>query len=316
MVVFTKALRAFIIDGLDSVIKTMDDTDEIEESIKDINKNIVTIDSLDDLEEKREFLIIDEVQDFEEWKFEKLFLNSTKVMAFGDFEQVLYDNRLIENDLSKSEYSNLKRYDMNKCYRLPNTIANFAQKIISNDLQKKCIVKKNEHKPYLIKCKISSSRYYFKNEIECIANIIYKNKLKDVGIFVNNNKSLVTVYHLINKIMDERYKDNPEKKPQIGYKYNEIIRLKFSTMNSINILCFHSCKGTEFENVFIVKCDVDSIRNTNEHNYKQALYVACTRAVERLFITHSKRICDFIPYGNKELYNEYIYENNKLVNMD
>lgn len=315
MVLYTKALRTFIIDGIDSVIKTMDDIDGFEKYITDINNNVVIIDSLDNLDEKREFLIIDEIQDFAECTFEKLFHNSNTVIAFGDFEQVLYDNKLAKEDLDKYPYNTLTKYNLNKCYRVPNTVANFAQQIISNDLQKKCIEKRNEHKPYLIECEVSSKVHYFSNEIECVVNIICKNKYKDVGILVNDNESVFSVYSLIKTLIDEKYKNNPEKKPEIGFKYSNITKLKFGTMNSINVLSLHSCKGTEFENVFIVKCDVNSIRSSNDHNYKEALYVACTRTAERLFITHSKEICNFIPYKNKELYNKYIYKNNKLINV-
>lgn len=317
MVVFTQALRAFIVDGLDSIIKTMTYTDKIEAAIESIYSNIVTIDSVSDLEEKRKFIIIDEIQDLEEWQFKRLFLNSNIVMAFGDFEQILYNGRLQKEDFDKIPYNNLRRYNLNICHRLPRTVANFAQQIIINNLEEKCLVKNNEHKPYLIKCEISSDKkYYFEKEIECIVDIIYKNNLKDVGILVNDNDSLNKVYFLVKNLIDKKYKNNPQKRPEIGFKYNNIIKLKFGTMNSINILCLHSCKGTEFQNVFIAKCDIDSIRTSNDLNYKQALYVACTRTAQRLFITYSKPICRFIPYYNKELYNEYRYDNNQLIQCE
>lgn len=310
--VYTKALLIFFRDGLDIFLKENHENKDLYDLNID-ESNIININrvDIDKIKESKEYLIVDEFQDIGASVFFSLKEKFNNVMLFGDFEQMLYDK---ENPIDRRKMTSifgesLKIYELNKTYRLPYEIADFAGQIINSNIKNKCIEEESDmYLPNIIKCEEVGGEYYFKNEIEFVINQIHKNDLKDVGIMVHRNDSAQMVLDLVREQVEVVYSESDRDMPNICYKINEDDEeLGFISEDSITILTFHSSKGTQFENVFVVKCDCKSIKS-KKHNYDKALFVACTRTAKNLYITHSKQLTKFIRRIDSEKYKYYKYE--------
>jgi len=85
------------------------------------------------------------------------------------------------------------------------------------------------------------------------------------------------------------------------------------TKDCVNVMTVHGSKGLEFPNVFVSGCNeghMPSLRGTNPNvpEERRIMYVAITRAQDRLFLTRSKLT---VSYGNRLLANvtsRFIYE--------
>ena len=89
--------------------------------------------------------------------------------------------------------------------------------------------------------------------------------------------------------------------------------LDFSTSNP-KVMTYHSAKGLQFRDVFIPFCENSIVnksmldRKTREPFYPGPLYVAVTRAVDRLTITYSETLTDFFDNIPQNLYRTEIEE--------
>ncbi|KEH90042.1 3'-5' exonuclease, partial [Clostridium novyi] len=213
---------------------------------------------------------------------------------------------ILEQVMSK----NTKKFSLNLTYRLPYAVAVFSGYIIDTDIEKRCVNKQDKkYLPSVIRCNDVNQ------QIDFIVREIYNKDLKDVGILVHNNKSVEEVLEIVKQKVNEIYQsDEKRKKPIISYKINDDEHLNFREKNSITIMVFHSSKGTQFENVFIPKCDKESIYSS-EQNYDKALFVACTRTSKNLYILYDSKIglTKLIEKIDKTTYNRYKYSFGKIT---
>lgn len=274
VVIFTKTLRKFIEDGIKKL--GLDPTRVCH--FHDLNRrNISSVD----------YVIADEVQDFDDDQIKYLVsLSKKNFIFFGDDAQQIYSKNNRNNNLNNIKtiasipYSNHKRLEKN--YRLPRSIAEFAQQIATNPdgLVSRC-VKTAGDKPVIIKHRSLN------HELDYVESLIKNEGWSDVGILVSNNKEVIRI---------KEYYDN--KNFPIEYKYDvKIDEYNKKTYNTLNfysdkpkVMTYHSSKGLQFEHVFLPKCEVAS----NNLNYQDALYVATTRASVNLFISYSNSLSKFI----------------------
>lgn len=233
---------------------------------------------------KFDYLIVDEAQDF---KYEdyiySLSINEFKgVSLFGDPKQTL--NSTYDNFTNISRGFNLNNYQLGYNYRIPKTIAKFAQKIhnISDNIIDSSRKDNgntdypNYPKPQLIQ---------FENrekELDWIINKVNTEALDDVAILVSSSEELRFVQHYleINGIGTQvLYRTNNGKPP-----FRTINTLDFTNNSTISILEYFQSKGSEFENIFIPFLNEETIINPSP----QRLYVACTRSSRNLYMTYSK----------------------------
>lgn len=317
--VYTKALLEFIKDGFNVFLDQLDDKlDENEEDRKLFDFNIDkakinNIDKLniDDIPDNRKYLIIDEYQDIEEDVFKKLKTKFKNIMIFGDDDQILYDKDVLSSDtLKKIMGKDIKQFDLKLTYRLPYAVAEFAGQMINKHIEKKCANKQDiKYLPSVIECNDLNE------QIDFIIKEIYRNDLKDVGILVHNNDGAKEVLKIVKEKVNQIYDLNQNRtKPEIHYKINNEEFLNFKEKNNITVMVFHSSKGTQFENVFIPKCDKKSIYST-ENGYDRALFVACTRTSKNLYILYTDRygLTKFIEKVDKKTYNKYKYNLGQLT---
>ena len=234
------------------------------------------------IDEKIDYLIIDEAQDFklEEYKSKIIPKSRISVSLLGDSNQKM--NPLGTSiQMLKSSFPEYKTFDLKYNYRLPKTIARVAQRInpqktdlISNNL------KNNGNsdypsfpKPILKRCATGE------DEIKWIANVIQNEALDDVAILVKDKASVQNVIKLLS--------ENGISKVQTFYRtrqtvpYHTINTLDFSNNDLPCILDFFAAKGSEFDKVFIPFSHLITEVDCRD------FYVACTRASEMLYISYS-----------------------------
>ncbi|GAA0078901.1 hypothetical protein UT300005_32800 [Clostridium sp. CTA-5] len=298
LVVYTLALMEFIKNGLENTIEMY--KDEMVENIKIDNLNILSSESKD-FEEKIcndeiEYILVDESQDMKRDLIVKINNNIKNLMFFGDDGQTLYKDRIsmaeIKNMIKKKINNNT--YNIDKHYRVSKSIMKFAECIIErNDLIDNCYNKEITYKPIMVKCN------KLDDELNFIMNTIKKYDLRNVGIFVNNEESI--------RNATEYFEKN-----NYGYKYklkSDIKTLNFNDIDNPTILTYHSSKGLQFDTVFVTCCDnkkVYATKKNDELKYRNSLFVACTRAKRRLYITYHGILNEFMINISSNLYNERI----------
>lgn len=262
IIIYTKALTKYLIGRLKKA------------NLKNISSYILCGEEFKsvDIGSNIDYIIIDEVQDFNISDLEESFKLSKKgYYLFGDDGQQIYpmktnDVNIVDHLINKNK---LKNYKLVNTYRFPRKIALFSEKIKnrSENLALACLKEgENENIPKIIEFKNKD------DEIQYIKNIIVNEGWKSVGILVANNDDVNDYYNRLrdlNLICD--------------YKNKEREELDFSN-DRPKIITYHSSKGLEFERVFIPKCDI--YEEPSKYNYREALYVACTRASKTLIISY------------------------------
>jgi superfamily I DNA/RNA helicase len=263
-IVFTKALRQYMSDGINQVGINADNVDY---HWHWEHNNCPSAD----------YIIVDEAQDFSKEDI-LLFKSRAKkaLLLYGDSAQQLYKFIQDKTTVSMEEIAVLTGFPIEQLvfnHRLPKKIARLAQYISStdDDLEGRC---KNEgvEKPKILK--YSS----FEAQLDAIAEIIKNRNLEDVGVLFRHNNSVESAYNYFR-----------EKGLNVEAKFNRHIDLNFNSDNP-KLMTYHSSKGLQFEAVFLPECTSSDERNP--------LYVALTRTYQSLYIMHSgnlSNLFDNIP---------------------
>lgn len=275
IIVYTKALESFIQDGIDSLGLDASCVYHYDEW-----KNI-SITEVD-------YVIVDEVQDFPKERIQHLInIAKKEFIFFGDDAQQIYSNKT--NNMTLDEIKTIGNiHDKNhkhlyNNYRLPKSIAEYASFIATapGSLVNRC-KKQSGQKPLIIDYEDS------KEELNAIRNIIQNEGWEDVGILV-----------AINKQVKELKDYFTERGFEVEYKYDDDIMGERKTYSTLDfnttlpkILTYHSSKGLQFDHVFLPNCGVDYKNN----DFKDALYVAITRAAETLFISYFTKLSPFLSH--------------------
>lgn len=278
VVVFTKALKQYMSDGVSQV---------------GINAN--NVDYLWNWQNKRmcpssDYIIVDEAQDFSEediLQFKKCAKKA--LLLYGDSAQQLYSFIEGKKTVSMEEIAVFTGFPTEQLvfnHRLPKKIARLAEYIssVKDDLEGRCINEGYE-KPYIYE--LSS----FEAQMDEIAEIIKNRNLEDVGILFRHNSEVERAYGYL-----KRKGLNVEAKSKLTMDLN------FNSDNP-KILTYHSAKGLQFETVFIPECTVSNSEDRN------SLYVAITRTYKSLYIMHSGDLSSFFNVVPKDLYECRVIKN-------
>jgi len=240
-------------------------------------------------EEKIDYLIVDEAQDFHVSDYTNNIspFVGKSLTLLGDSNQKLIRNGSGIEEL-RAHFSDYKPFDLYYNYRLPKAIAKVAQKIVKTDTDLLSTNMKdggesdypNYPKPIIKKCQ---SR---EDELRWIINKIKMEDLDDVAILVPYESDIVFV--------KDFFTQNGITEIAVHYRTSKdvpfftISTLDFTNNDLPCVLNYYAAKGTEFDNVFVPFADRGKIESEN------ALYVACTRASHSLFITYSKELTSFL----------------------
>lgn len=224
-----------------------------------------------------DYIIVDEIQDFTESEI-RAFITAAKksFFFFGDTAQSIY-GRFGRPTMSVEEISRMTGLDilhLHNNYRLPKGVAQVTQNYIGVGVRK---YDDNTYKskeltiPYFLSCQSDSE------QINEIMSIINRKKMKNAGILVPSNESILVLYRAFN---DAGF--NHEFKYSNGKSDSQNAdTLDFSTSKP-KLMTFHSSKGLQFEEVFI-----PMFKGVSNDEERKALYVAMTRTYKYLFMLYT-----------------------------
>lgn len=289
IIVFTKALKQFIEDGIHTI--GVDQSKVLYHWEWVNNKDKIGA----------EYIIVDEVQDFDTRELAEL-QNAAKkhFILFGDSAQQLYNDIPNKGKLLSMEgiqmQTGIPMTNLVINHRLPKKIARVAEKVTnsmdSRDSLVESCYKEGISKPRLIECST------FEDQLEYIKDVVKAQNYTDVGILLPTNKDVKMAKNYFDK-------NNWGVEAKIGYGANSM-DLDFTTENP-KLMTYHSAKGLQFEAVFIPMC------NTNDRN---SLYVALTRSYRDLFILYSDHLTSLIEKIDRNLFEYHNEKKKNSVNDD
>jgi len=252
-------------------------------------------------EDKIDYLIIDEAQDFNVMDYKGHISNhkGKSLSLFGDSVQQMNSNGSSMDAISVA--LGYKRFSLEYNYRLPKAIAKVAQQI--TDVKVDLLTnnrKDGGNSDYPNYPKPVITKYSSKEkELAGIVSRIKMEDMDDVAILVPDETAVREV---------NTYLNAQGIKTQVHYRtgkevpFHTINTLDFSNNDLPCILTYYAAKGSEFDNVFV------PFANAANGCKRNAFYVACTRSSHNLYISYTgKRI----SYLNK-VSPEYVVENEQL----
>jgi DNA helicase IV len=284
LIVYTKALRIFIEDGISNA---------------EINRNRVMHYKLwvRNGKPSADYIIVDEAQDFTHEEIKEFRSRTNKALIlYGDQNQQIFkdfedrtgivDIKYLKNDTVNFPYS----FDLILNHRLPRKIAEAAEHLLDDQdysLSAHCTDEGNE-RPNLRKFSNSEEQYNF------IINKIETEQLTHVGILLPYKKNASEVY----KYFREQEQNVQVRINEFEAGEIELKDLEFNSPVIPKILTYHSAKGLQFQHVFLPDCSL------NFHVFKPALYVAMTRPCQTLSIYYSDSLSPYIDAIDRNLFNE------------
>jgi len=240
-------------------------------------------------ENKYDYIAVDEAQDMSVFQHLTLYLSAKNgnINFAGDLAQSIVPPFYIQdwNDLISTLNTDVKLFQLDKCYRTTIEIVNFASKIFK------------KHFPASFKAPQAVLRHgddvsisYIKQDCsseDTIKNIILPIASKE---FENNNISSLAVLCKDYKHADIMYEKLSDYKKLMNFKltnYNED-----DYKDGLLVMPIERAKGLEFDAVMIV--DLDANHYPNDILSAKLLYVAITRALHRVYVLTKEEKNDFI----------------------
>jgi superfamily I DNA/RNA helicase len=289
IIVFTKALKQFIEDGIHTIGV---DQSKVLYHWEWINKCGKL---------SAEYIIVDEVQDFDTDELRELQKAATKnFILFGDSAQQLYKDVPNKGRLLTMEeiqiQTGIPMENLVINHRLPKKIARVAEQVTlsSDPLTDRCN-KEGVNKPRLIECNSLN------DQLDYIIDVVRAQNYLDVGILFPRNSDVLEA---------KKYFDSKKwgVEAKFGYGSNSM-DLDFKTDNP-KLMTYHSAKGLQFEAVFLPMC------NVGEEKDRNPLYVALTRSYRDLFILYSNTLSPYISNIDINLFEYHLEVDDSSLNDD
>ena len=224
-------------------------------------------------------VVVDEAQDLGVFSYYILrnVLNQANFSIFGDLAQGIYSYRAIDKweDIQSKIFEDSEYLNLRKSYRTSIEIMSEANKISS-------AINLGEAKPVIreagpvIKTKVDvkNKNEYIKNKVQEYLN----NGYKSIAIVYKNQTEMAK----ISKLLKENNIEN-----EIIYKDQE----KYN--GGVCILTSYLSKGLEFDVVIVADTDESNYDSDNVLDMK-LLYVAMTRALHKLELIYTDKICKYL----------------------
>ena len=228
---------------------------------------------------KIQHLLIDEFQDYNPLNYKiisKMFPCVKTIL--GDVSQnVSGAETKILDDFNKLDDRASELITLNKSYRSTYEIANFSNNIIG----RKDVSIIERHGPKVEICKYNNDEQKINYIIKSVDEML-KNGKKTVGILTKSIKSCEE----LNKLLQDKL------------KYNHLTLETTQFEEGVILAPTFLVKGLEFDAVIVVDVDDENFRTEID---KQALYVACTRAMHQLKLMFSGNLTKHISnFANKK----------------
>lgn len=209
-------------------------------------------------------LVIDEMQDYSTVQYKVLsLLYPCKKTILGDINQSV--NPFSSSNLSMIEkiFSDATTMTMLKSYRSTYEITQFTKRISQNiDVE---AIERHGDEPDILACNTEDDEI---EKIKSVVKTFEDGVYNSLGIICKTQKQAQLVY--------EDLKDH--------FQLNLLDSSSGNFGHGIVITTAHLAKGLEFDQVIVPYC---SSKNYKTKADRQMLYVACTRAMHNLFLTHT-----------------------------
>ena len=218
-------------------------------------------------------VIVDEMQDYTDVQFEilkKIFPCNMTIL--GDINQVPIARDLSVLEMLSRVFDGAKLIRINNTYRSTAEITNFADKIIG--LKDIVIFDRHGDEPEIKKCDSPSK------EIAAIKNIVEQSiadGAKNLAIICKTEREAKRFY---DKLI-ETYSENITLFNRDGTKF----------VGGLTVVPSYLAKGLEFDAVIIPEA---SDKNYCSQTDKQILYISCTRALHKLYLTYVGTLSRFL----------------------
>jgi DNA helicase-2/ATP-dependent DNA helicase PcrA len=224
-------------------------------------------------------VVVDEAQDFGVFSYYILrnVLNQANFSIFGDLAQGIYSYRAIDKweDIQIKIFEDSEYLNLRKSYRTSIEIMSEANKISS-------AINLGEAKPVIREAgPVINTKVDEKNKNEYIKNKVQEylnNGYKSIAIVYKNQTEMAK----ISKLLKENNIEN-----EIIYKDQE----KYN--GGVCILTSYLSKGLEFDVVIVADTDESNYDSDNVLDMK-LLYVAMTRALHKLELIYTDKICKYL----------------------
>lgn len=249
-------------------------------------------------EKEVDYIFVDECQDFNREQIQKFVSHSKICYFFGDDAQTIYEWRTTVQSVEESaKMLGVRPVELFKNHRLTKQNARIAEYVAkTKDLVARC--EKDGALPRLF------TGATVEEQLDDMIRIIRNNGLTRVGILLPMNTeskardSYDTKSHISVQFVKEYLDANGmPSEAKMSDDYTDKNELDFNSPLP-KILTWTSAKGLQFNDVFIPFCE-----NPYEESRRKTLYVAITRAWNRLYIGYTGQINPvFLPPADSDYY--------------
>ncbi|NNE15678.1 MAG: AAA family ATPase [Saprospiraceae bacterium] len=221
--------------------------------------------------QKVKHLVIDEMQDYSYVQYQVLSrLYACKKTILGDINQSV--NPFSSSSLESIEkiFPGATSMTMLKSYRSTYEITQFTKRI-SQNINVEALARHGDE-PVVTACKTNDDEL---NEIKKRIDEFDGGEYNSLGIITKTQKQADALYLSIKDF----------------YKINLLNAVSVAFGSGIVITTAHLAKGLEFDQVIVPYC---TSKNYNTAPDQQMLYVACTRTMHKLYVTHTGKPSHFI----------------------
>ena len=246
-----------------------------------------------------EHLIIDEGQDFTNkmYRFLDLVRNvffrgkdipSLTILA-DENQRINEDNSTIEDIKNLLHVEDKNVFHLTKNYRNTDEINEFIQRFyVGGETGRTKPSGKHGEKPKLI------NTHSFQETIRYIKRYIKSHDNEEIAIIVENNKVRKRYHEDLEEQLEESdlyvqtYASN-------DYRWKDTRLLHFDEGGTVTILNKQSCKGLEFDAVFIPELQRIDVADDNTLAFKMEMYVMCSRARKTLVLMSQNSSGEELP---------------------
>ena len=253
------------------------DWNKIEEQYLDKNNKIVPDDET--------LLIIDEGQDFPSQFYAFIEMHFNNILVTADENQTITEtSSTIEQISDNLNVDKAEIVHLTQNYRNTKQIAAlgnhfFTSSSVSNKTE--AIVERTGEMPLLYQHNEAKLEQIITRITQRTIN--YPARL--IGVIVYNNDIRDYYYNAIKRNLENHNRDAKR-------VYTYVAGEQYPGINyfdgGIAVLCADSCKGLEFDEVFIASLDRYRLNLDDKDAFRRRMYVLITRAIERLFILYDE----------------------------
>lgn len=220
---------------------------------------------------KVKHLVIDEMQDYSIVQYQVISrLYNCKKTILGDINQSV-------NPFSSSNISTIEKIfpgsssmTLLKSYRSTYEITEFTKRISANVLVEP--LERHGEEPLIITC---DSKDVEIEEIKKLVNVFNEGSYNSLGIITKTQSQADNLHTALSPL----------------FKVNLLNAVSVAFGSGIVITTAHLAKGLEFDQVIVPFC---TDKNYKSEPDRQMLYVACTRIMHLLYLTHTGKVSELI----------------------